>query len=492
MAGKIRAAIYARISDDKAGEGLGVERQIEDCRRFIESKGWELAETYVDNSISASKGKRRPEYEAMLDAARLGRIDAIVSYNEDRLSRRLRDFLDLADLASECAIAIATIHGQLDLTTADGRMYLNVKAAFAQAEAERIAERVSRQKKQAAAVGRPVAAKHRTYGYARDWEVIDHEAEVVREIFSRRANGESASSICRDLNSRGESGTGGSKFDPTSIRRILTNRKYLGVAVLKGEVVGEGQWQPIVDLPAFEAAAAALKSRVSHSRAGKRPSLLKGLLRCGACRAPMHGHWRTNGVHFYTCSAATAGEHNFEVRSDWIDETVAAFALEQHALRLDEPSELAVSVELELAAIESEIAALLDRLRRREIDDETCMMMLDVKRGQKRELAARRQQSMVASRTDFLAQKRWSELGMGERRALVESYVKSVTIDPGAPMAASERRVWRKDRGLHHRDPRRLRLIDADGNEFIPSPSVSLDPVRPVSHQQLVGMLVKA
>ncbi len=69
----VRAGIYARISSDREGDGLGVARQLEDCERLAERKGWRVAERYVDDDVSAWSGKRRPEYERMLDDLRGGR-----------------------------------------------------------------------------------------------------------------------------------------------------------------------------------------------------------------------------------------------------------------------------------------------------------------------------------------------------------------------------------------------------------------------------------
>ncbi len=82
------AAIYARISQDRAGEGLGVQRQLADCRAEAARRGWPVVAGFVDDDVSAYSRKARPEYRRMLDAIRAGEVDAVVVYHLDRLHRR--------------------------------------------------------------------------------------------------------------------------------------------------------------------------------------------------------------------------------------------------------------------------------------------------------------------------------------------------------------------------------------------------------------------
>jgi site-specific DNA recombinase len=82
------AAIYARISSDQDGRGLGVARQVEDCRKLASERGWVVAEEYVDNDVSAYSGKTRPAYRRMLADLAAGERDAVIVYKLDRLHRR--------------------------------------------------------------------------------------------------------------------------------------------------------------------------------------------------------------------------------------------------------------------------------------------------------------------------------------------------------------------------------------------------------------------
>src|SRR5205823_6092011 len=97
----MRTAIYCRISRDTAAEALGVNRQESDCRAFCKRNGWTVAEVFVDNDISAYSGRRRPGYEAMLDALKNSEAQALVVWHPDRLHRspiELERFIDLVEV----------------------------------------------------------------------------------------------------------------------------------------------------------------------------------------------------------------------------------------------------------------------------------------------------------------------------------------------------------------------------------------------------------
>src|SRR3954463_2448061 len=94
----VRAGIYARISSDRERDGLGVARQIEDCERLAERKGWRGVEQYVGDDVSAWSGRKRPQYLRSLDDLEAGAIDGLLVYDLDRLHRQpseLEWFIDL-------------------------------------------------------------------------------------------------------------------------------------------------------------------------------------------------------------------------------------------------------------------------------------------------------------------------------------------------------------------------------------------------------------
>src|SRR4051812_5246885 len=117
-----RAGIYVRISKDD-GRALGVRRQEEDCRKLCNDRGWAIADVYRDNDVSASTGKRRPEYQRLLDDVRARRISAVVVWDLDRLTRRPIEIEEFISLADEHKVSLASVGGDVDLATDNGRMF---------------------------------------------------------------------------------------------------------------------------------------------------------------------------------------------------------------------------------------------------------------------------------------------------------------------------------------------------------------------------------
>jgi site-specific DNA recombinase len=99
-----RVGAYARISSDREGDGLGVERQLEDCERLADRRGWEIVERFVDDDVSAWSGKHRPEYERCLAALRSGELDGLLVYDLDRLHRQPRELEEFIDLCQQAKV----------------------------------------------------------------------------------------------------------------------------------------------------------------------------------------------------------------------------------------------------------------------------------------------------------------------------------------------------------------------------------------------------
>jgi site-specific DNA recombinase len=147
----INAAIYVRISRDREGAGLGVERQEADCRALANRLGWNVITTFADNDISAYSGKVRPQYRAMLAAIEAGELDGIVAWHTDRLHRRAAELENFVAIAEAHNLKIQTVTaGDLDLSSASGRMIARMLGAVAQHEIDHTRERMKRAKLQKA------------------------------------------------------------------------------------------------------------------------------------------------------------------------------------------------------------------------------------------------------------------------------------------------------------------------------------------------------
>ena len=296
----VRAAVYARISRDRAGEALGVGRQQEDCEKLCADRGWTVAATFTDNDLSAYSGASRPAYGALLDAVKAGEVDAIVAWHPDRLHRSPRELEDFVDLVEQHGVTIATVRsGDLDLATASGRMTARIVGSVARHESEQRSERVRRALEQRARSGKRHGSG-RPFGYERDGTTVrEAEADAIRDAADRVLAGEPWHRIVRDWNAAGlRPPQGARQWSPTNWRRMMVAPTLAGLAHYKGEVVGQGEWPAILDRATWERLVAVL----SPKRRAGRPAthLLTGIARCGRCG---HALWfaSRDGRPAYRC-----------------------------------------------------------------------------------------------------------------------------------------------------------------------------------------------
>ena len=146
------AGIYARISLDD-GTALGVGRQVDDCTAEALRRGWTVVDEYVDNNVSASKSKPRPEYTRLLDDVEQGRIDAVIVWDVDRLTRKPAELETFIDLADRHGLSLASVGGEIDLATPQGRLTARIKGSVARHEAEQMGRRIARKAEQTARDG---------------------------------------------------------------------------------------------------------------------------------------------------------------------------------------------------------------------------------------------------------------------------------------------------------------------------------------------------
>ena len=327
-----RAAIYTRISADPSGDALGVQRQEEDARRLCERRGWQVVEVFCDNDRSAYAAKRRPAYERMLDAVRAGRIDVIVAWHPDRLHRRLRELVPFIDLINEHGVDVETVTaGRYDLSTPTGRMQARILGTVAEYESEHKAERIRRRHEQNAAAGREHGG-HRPYGWTRDRKsIVPEEAAVVREAAARILAGESVRGVARSLNKLGYRTASGKPWRDAILRAVLLRPRNAGLRVHRGEVIGRGTWQPILDDETYHQVVAVLTNpnrREFGATKGAPRYLLSGIALCGVCGERVHtGHTsRRRGQIsvIYRCSVRTCVSRRQVYVDDFVTRVVLA------------------------------------------------------------------------------------------------------------------------------------------------------------------------
>jgi site-specific DNA recombinase len=464
-----RAAIYCRISLDRAGAGLGVARQEEDCRELAKRLGWAVADVYVDNDVSAYSGKPRPAWQQLLVQVESGTVDAVLCWHVDRLTRSPRELEDVIDLADRHGLALATVTGDIDLATPTGRMVARLLGASARYESEHKGERQRRQIRQFAEAGHQVAGGRRPYGYnlergdGRIKATVDPvEGPIVGDCARRVLAGEAIASITRDLNQRGVLTSAGNPWNRTTLRRMLCSARisgrrehiptdsYEGVRPLVGEIVStESDWPGIISA-ADSDRLRTLLSRPERriTTGGSRKHLLSGILHCARCGQPMVGR-SSRGVLRYVCNrnpdggkaacgrmfitAAPTDDHIRDLVLSALDSPEMAARLRQrdqaepdlHArIRADEDKLEALATDhgkgeisrAEWKAARAPIVARLDAARER-LAQSTQTTALDGFVGTLEEMTAR-----------------WENSNTSQRRAVVTALLEKVRVHPATVM----------------------------------------------------------
>lgn len=244
-----KAIIYARISKDRVGAGLGVERQAQDCRELAERLGWSVLRVESDNDISAYSGKPRPAYRRTLAALESGEANAVIAWHTDRLHRRNVELEPFLDVVERTGAQVATVKaGPVDLASPSGRMTARILGAVAQQEVEHNRQRVIAEKRQALAAGKYRGGR-RPFGYEADGVTVrEDEAEAIRRATTALLAGESVGSIVRLWNDTFAPPQRARQWSRPAVTAVLKRARNAGKTESKGEIVGDALWPAIVPL----------------------------------------------------------------------------------------------------------------------------------------------------------------------------------------------------------------------------------------------------
>lgn len=333
----MRTGIYARISSDRDGTQLGVKRQIADCEKLAESKGWSVVRHYVDDDISAYSGKPRPAYRELVQDIETKALDAVIVWHLDRLHRQpkeLEEFFEIVDAAG--GTKLASVTGDVDLSTHDGRFTARILGAVARKESDDKSRRIRRKAQELAEAGRIGGGGSRPFGYESDRKTIrEQEAAIVRECAARFLAGDSLRALCADLNARGIQTVSGGEWRTPVLRRMLMSGRISGQREHHGELVAQAEWPGIITPADTSRIRAILASPERRKNGNPRRYLLVRLLKCEHCGAVMVSRPRDDGARRYIC----AGGVNFSGcgKTYILAETLEQFVVEAVLARLDSP-----------------------------------------------------------------------------------------------------------------------------------------------------------
>jgi DNA invertase Pin-like site-specific DNA recombinase len=496
--GTLRAAPYARISREDVGNIDNTDIQIEECTDYINSEGWQLVGTFVDDNVSAySDRARRPNYERLLVAIRANQLDVIVVTELSRLNRRLWDSIGLFRLAESTDfqwIKTSDGRGGFDLSTPEGRDTAISAAIEAERESRRLGERQSRKKRRQATNGM-YSGGPRAYGYEGakreactrpdcdgkknckhgrilnkgrvGMEVVESEAAIIREVARRLIDGESSRSITADLQRRSIKTATGQDWQPTNLSHLFESPRICGYRTHHG-VLYPAQWPAIISRDDWDKIQLLRKARANaETPITARRYLLTGIAVCGGCGTPLLGqNWHRDDTvtRKYRCPKDELYKRRGGCGSVYRQAEPLDLLVTEAVLRaLGSPRLLAA---LSTQANDDELRALIDEERADEARLEELKVawanrvkglslqdMLSMKAMIEENMEARRRKMATMQSGRALARiplgadirEVWEKADIDFRRDLIRLVVEKVVVKPG--------RTYQKWRGQYRFDP---------------------------------------
>ena len=323
----VRCAIYTRVSTDQGLEQdfNSLDAQYEASQAYIRSQahaGWALIRSKYDDGGFSGGNTDRPALQRLLEDVRAKKVDIIVVYKVDRLTRSLADFAKLVELFDEHGVSFVSVTQQFNTTTSMGRLTLNVLLSFAQFErevtSERIRDKIAASKRKGLWVGGMAPLGYDTKD--RKISINEAEADRVRTIFRSYLRLGSLNLLMVDLRKQGivtkvrtlKTGAtvGGIPFTRGPLAHLLRNRFYIGEVVFKGEILA-GEQPGIINRDLFDAVQARLSEQVNNHKTArlKSEALLTGRIFDDHGNRMSPSHARKGGIkyRYYLSSALLQG-----------------------------------------------------------------------------------------------------------------------------------------------------------------------------------------
>jgi site-specific DNA recombinase len=465
---RVRVAIYVRISQDRTGAGMKTKRQEKLCREWLAEhrKGWDVVDVYSDNDVSASSNKPRPEYVRMLADIKSGKIDAVVCWHVDRLTRKPAELEVIISLAEQHGLQLGTVTGEVDLSTPTGRLVARIIGAAARQEVEHKAERQRAASDEAARAGKPWFGGPRPFGYISDRVTTQgDEAELIRLAAKRVLAGETLMSIVRDWNDSGVKTVKGGRWSSQAVRQILTSARISGrrevgrVGGRYGEIVADDCWEAIVDVETSDKLRRLFASPERRRESGVTDSryLLSGIVSCGICGNAMVSGKHQNGTPTYRCFQSNAGTnpatpvcgrltimgpntdaHVEELVIEFLSQPRSSL-LKRFAARADESVD-ATQMRTLTKQITRDEQELIDLMTDRQEGTISRAEWAAAREIVDARLRSNRAELSRATKTNALTliedaddvRARWDELNLSQRRALLRDLFTTIRVEPSA------------------------------------------------------------
>lgn len=471
---------YARITS--AVDELGVERQRDAYRLLASELGWPVPVDYADNNITAADPDiERPDYQRLLADIDAGRIDGVIGWDIDRITRQPDEMAQLLKVCKRRGVRhLQTVQDResIDAVDGDGLLVAWVKVIVADEEIRKMRARQRLKKRQLADAGLPSGGGFRALGFGcsrnPDCVVVDcphdplqhvtREAEGLRRVADMILAGHTLQAACDALTAAGVLPVWGGQWESSVLKRTLLSARIAGLRSHHGTVVGEAAWPPILDRLTWEQVRAVLADRRRPTNPA-RAHLLSGIVTCGVCGAFLSAQTRKRPYHrpSYLCRSNRGGcgrvalypgdrleQKVLDVVEGWLTDPDLADHLT--ALLLGEPAEDVDAMLAEIRGVEGRLAALARE--REEIGlelveyqaaraphiDRLGVLRSSVAAARKR--AAETAPLGAVTVDDLVAAWRHPKLGMEGQREVLAALVGSCVVLPVGKQASG----WQPDR----------------------------------------------
>lgn len=328
-----RALIYGRLSPSPKGQeakGGNLDQQVSLSRAICDRNGWEVVDVITEVDTSATSSKPRKGWQEVVRRIEAGDVDVVVGRHYDRLYRRVSDLEQLVTLVERHGVRLVAAEAGddgLDLTTATGRAQARYMAVGAALETDIKRERQVRGHERRAEAGRPWW-NARPFGFERNGEHREDEAELLRAAYGDILDGHSLYGIAQRWNRDGVKTPKDNAWRSSNLRTVLVNPRNAAIHTYRGQETGqEATWEPIVSEEVYRAAVRLLSApeRRPEGSGGKRKGLLTYVARCG--KPGCHGRMtrllskpRADGSRdpMYTCRHC----RGTRIPADWLDNYV--------------------------------------------------------------------------------------------------------------------------------------------------------------------------
>ena len=452
----MRVGLYPRVSGHEQEDNYSIPEQIDRMKKYCESKDWMVHKIYTDSVYSGSN-MDRPGLQEMIRDCENGKLDMVLVYKLDRLSRSQKDTMYLIeDVFEKNGVGFTSMTENFDTSTPHGKFIVGILAVFSQLERSRITERTMSGKDGRAKEGKWHGGKWIPIGYDYDgmlW-INEYEAMQVREVADLFLKGMPLRTIARLVTEKGYLHKYG-EWEAKTIRRVLANPVYIGM-IKHRDTWYEGLHEPIFDKKTFDAIQKLLeKRREEYGTARPHQSLLGGIMYCKHCGG-RYARQSNNGIYTYMCYSRSKKmkkmikdpncrnkNYRMEVMEKGILDEISKLAIDPsyvEELRENRPvtdmTEKIKTITSEIAKIDTQISKMMDLYALGTIDLDVISDKVAALNGKKTALSKELESLNVPKRDTMTTQEVMDiaslmkdDLPLEDKRNIVQSLIHFIEID---------------------------------------------------------------